>query len=156
MLPDKYINVMVLKKWNDRQSPIFDDLITFWNKSEEQRNGPWSSLVICRLIIFGKAYRRKVLMFAHSDGTNASGLYLALGYVLENMKLDQLVDVDWAIRKNRHHNNRFVQNLVNFIVHEYINNQNCTYRNNTNTFLMPQCTSKRATAIMETSVSSFV
>lgn len=48
----------------------------------------------------------------YSDGATASGLYLALTFVIDKMKLEQECDVCQAVRSIRHFRNQFVRNCV--------------------------------------------
>jgi Protein-tyrosine phosphatase len=47
-----------------------------------------------------------------SDGATASGLFLALGFVLEKMKLEKVVDVSLAVRTLRQIRPNFISDMV--------------------------------------------
>ncbi|KAH0820674.1 hypothetical protein GEV33_002117 [Tenebrio molitor] len=48
------------------------------------------------------------------DGVLASGVYVAMSFVIEKMKLEQICDVCQAVRTVRHNRNEFVQNEEQF------------------------------------------
>ncbi|XP_059484020.1 uncharacterized protein LOC132201678 isoform X2 [Neocloeon triangulifer] len=97
-MPTKYINMVILKGWKDVHAlPLPSDLISFWENSEKQRKGPWQTLLICK------------------DGSKFCGFYLAIGYLVEKIRMEQLVDVEWAIRKLHQQNiNVDLKNTENF------------------------------------------
>jgi hypothetical protein len=48
----------------------------------------------------------------YSDGATASGLFLAMGFVLEKMKLEKVVDVSLAVRTLRQIRPSFINDMV--------------------------------------------
>ncbi|XP_059483212.1 uncharacterized protein LOC132201235 [Neocloeon triangulifer] len=96
-MPTKYINMVILKGWKDVHAlPLPSDLISFWENSEKQRKGPWQTLLICK------------------DGATFCGFYLAIGYLVEKIRMEQLVDVEWAIRKLHQQNINFYLQKKNY------------------------------------------
>lgn len=55
----------------------------------------------------------KLFVYRFSDGVKASGLYLALSFMIEQMKLEQECDVCLAVRSLRHSRKQFVTTEVN-------------------------------------------
>lgn len=51
-------------------------------------------------------------MVIFSDGATASGLLAALSFIIEKLKLEQVLDVCLAVRTIRHNRKQFVRNKV--------------------------------------------
>ncbi|CAB3363076.1 Hypothetical predicted protein [Cloeon dipterum] len=94
--PRKIVNVMVFRGWRENSLPSPLDLVSFWNESEICRGGPQTTLLVC------------------DNGSSSCGLYLAVGHTIEKIKLEQLVDVNWPIRKLRQQSESMVQGIVSF------------------------------------------
>lgn len=48
-----------------------------------------------------------------SDGATACGVFVALSFVIEKIKLEQICDVCLAVRTVRHNRKQFTTNVVN-------------------------------------------
>jgi hypothetical protein len=57
-----------------------------------------------------------------SDGISFCGLYLTLGLVLEKMKLEQVIDIDLAVRMVRLKNPKFIPTFVSPFILKLITN----------------------------------
>lgn len=56
-----------------------------------------------------------MFLFYFSDGATACGLFVAMVFSIEKLKLEQECDVPLAIRTIRKHRKEFVRNQVNRI-----------------------------------------
>jgi protein tyrosine phosphatase len=92
------VHIISMKNWppktNCPKSP--EKFLAFWEEADNiaRRSNP--VLVTCY------------------DGVTASGLFMAMSFVIEKMKLEQICDVCQAVRTIRHNRQQFVQNIEQF------------------------------------------
>ncbi|XP_064211634.1 receptor-type tyrosine-protein phosphatase kappa isoform X2 [Tribolium castaneum] len=92
------VQIISVKHWTSGNNcpDNIGNFLTFWQESDaiSRRSNP--ILVTCY------------------DGVTASGLYVALSFVIEKMNLEQVCDVCQAVRSVRHNREQFVQNVEQF------------------------------------------
>ncbi|CAH1363932.1 unnamed protein product, partial [Tenebrio molitor] len=92
------VHIISMKNWppktNCPKSP--EKFLAFWEEADNiaRRSNP--VLVTCY------------------DGVTASGLFMAMSFVIEKMKLEQICDVCQAVRTIRHNRQQCVQNIEQF------------------------------------------
>ncbi|XP_063908361.1 receptor-type tyrosine-protein phosphatase T-like isoform X4 [Zophobas morio] len=92
------VQVLSMKNWPPRvNSPTsVEEFLTFMEQADSTSRGTTPIFVTCY------------------DGVKASGLYVAMSFIIEKMKLEQMCDVCQAVRTIRHNRQQFVQDLEQF------------------------------------------
>ncbi|RZB89873.1 Y phosphatase domain containing protein, partial [Asbolus verrucosus] len=104
------VEIFSMKNWPSKSNcpKTMQEMLTFLEDSDAASRKSRTVVVTCY------------------DGVKASGLYVALSFVIEKMKLEQSCDVCQAVRSVRHNREQFVQDEEQFIflyraAVEYIN-----------------------------------
>ena len=69
-------------------------------------------LIACRLVLVTKATVCLLMFFVFSDGVRASGLFIAMDFLIQQIKHEVTFDVPLAIRTIRTSKDDFVRNLA--------------------------------------------
>ncbi|RZC38965.1 Y phosphatase and/or fn3 domain containing protein, partial [Asbolus verrucosus] len=94
----KVVEIFSLKHWPPKASfpKSMQKFLTFWEDSDAASRKSDTVVVTCY------------------DGVKASGVYVAMSFIIEKMKLEQSCDVCQAVRTIRHNRNQFVQEEEQF------------------------------------------
>ncbi|RZC38749.1 receptor-type tyrosine-protein phosphatase F-like [Asbolus verrucosus] len=94
----KVIEIISMKNWPAKTNcpKRIEDFLTFWEESYATSRKSNPVVVTCY------------------DGAKASGLYMAMDFIIEKMKLEQSCDACQAVRTIRHNRSQFVRNEEQF------------------------------------------
>ncbi|KAF2895512.1 hypothetical protein ILUMI_10660 [Ignelater luminosus] len=89
------ISILSMKNWHPLQlvPTRLDSLISFWEETSRTSRGHYPIIVTCY------------------DGATACGVFAALSFLIEKIKLEQICDVCLAVRTVRHNRKQFVRNV---------------------------------------------